>query len=224
MEALEKAKAEVLEGCRLIAARDYVLGAAGNISARAAGSDLVVITPAGGHLGEMREQDLVVVDLEGRKKEGAGAPSSEWPIHREIYRHRKELTAVVHTHSLYATAASSLERLQQIPVIDIEMVLHMGGDIRVAPFELPGSEELARSVTVFLGDRMCALLAHHGNVCVGRSMKQAVNCCDNLERSCEMYFAILSAGQTVSPIPQEYLQKAVKVFRQKQLGEGQAEV
>ena len=215
----EAAREEVLDGCKQISAKDYVLGAAGNISARVLGEERMVITPSRVSLGEVTSRELVLMDFEGSVLEGTLPPSSEWLIHREIYRARGDVGAVIHTHSKFATAASSMDGTRRIPIIDIEMVLHMGGEIEVAAFQQPGSLELAKAAVRALGSKMCALLEHHGNVCAGRAMGQALDCCDNLERSCEMYFSILAAGGAISAIPPDYLKTAMVVFRRRQKGQ-----
>lgn len=210
-ELVSLAKREVLTGCAQISAKGYVLGAAGNISARIGDRFDFVITPSGGNLDSMEEQDLVVVHENG-EIEGQNKPSSEWMIHSEMYRSRQDVKAVIHTHSPNATAVSSLEGIDAVPIIDIEMVLHMGGEITVAPFEIPGTQQLALSAVKGLEEKMCVLLQHHGDVCVGKNMAQAIKCCDNAERSCDMLLKIMASSHQISSIPADYITKAKEIF------------
>ena len=145
-DALQKAKEEVLWGCRLMVERGYLLGTVGNLSARADGTDLVVITPTSLPYDTMTEEDLVVVNLNGEIVSGKHQPSIECSMHLGVYRARPELLALVHTHSKYATTVSLIKELDIMPAIDTEQSLYLGGDINIVPFAFPGSKELAEYV------------------------------------------------------------------------------
>ncbi len=82
----------------------------GNVSGRDRERGLVVIKPTGVPYAQLRAEDLVVVDLEGRVVEGALRPSSDTPTHVALYRAHEEIGGVVHTHSTYATAFAQAER------------------------------------------------------------------------------------------------------------------
>src|SRR5512139_4144568 len=80
----------------------------GNVSARDPGTGYVVIKPSGVRYEDLRPEDLVVVDPDGRPLEGKLKPSSDTASHLYIYRHRPDVHGVVHTHSPYATAFAAL--------------------------------------------------------------------------------------------------------------------
>ena len=203
-DALQKAKEEVLWGCRLMVERGYLLGTVGNLSARADGTDLVVITPTSLPYDTMTEEDLVVVNLNGEIVSGKHQPSIECSMHLGVYRARPELRALVHTHSKYATTVSLIKELDIMPAIDTEQSLYLGGDINTVPFAFPGSKELAEYVKEGIGTNAGLLMANHGALGVGISMKDAVIASDIIERNSEMYLLLKAGGFDYKPMTEDY--------------------
>ncbi|MDR1659180.1 MAG: class II aldolase/adducin family protein [Desulfovibrio sp.] len=203
-KAILAAKEQVLWGCQTMCRRGYVLGTAGNISARVEGEDLFVITPTSFPYEGLSSADLVVADMNGDIVEGEKMPSIEFTMHRGIILKRPDVRCIVHTHSKFATAASSIAGVSVIPVIDIETVIYIGGDIPIAPFAPPGSEELAENVANSMGTVAGILMEAHGAVGVGRTMKEAMIASDNIERTCEMFLAIKACGE-IKPLPEDFL-------------------
>ena len=203
-DALQKAKEEVLWGCRLMVERGYLLGTVGNLSARADGTDLVVITPTSLPYDTMTEEDLVVVNLNGEIVSGKHQPSIECSMHLGVYRARPELRALVHTHSKYATTVSLIKELDIMPAIDTEQSLYLGGDINIVPFAFPGSKELAEYVKEGIGTNSGLLMANHGALGVGISMKDAVIASDIIERNSEMYLLLKAGGFDYKPMTEDY--------------------
>lgn len=203
-DALQKAKEEVLWGCRLMVERGYLLGTVGNLSARADGTDLVVITPTSLPYDTMTEEDLVVVNLNGEIVSGKHQPSIECSMHLGVYRARPELRALVHTHSKYATTVSLIKELDIMPAIDTEQSLYLGGDINIVPFAFPGSKELAEYVKDGIGTTAGLLMANHGALGVGISMKDAVIASDIIERNSEMYLLLKAGGFDYKPMTEDY--------------------
>lgn len=85
--------------------RDFIAGAAGNISVRLPNHHLL-ITPSGIHKGKLIPNDLLVIDLEGNCVGGDSScrPSSELPMHLEVYRQRADAGAVIHAHPITCVA------------------------------------------------------------------------------------------------------------------------
>ena len=203
-DALQKAKEEVLWGCRLMVERGYLLGTVGNLSARADGTDLVVITPTSLPYDTMTEEDLVVVNMNGERVSGKHQPSIECSMHLGVYWARPELRALVHTHSKYATTVSLIKGLDIMPAIDTEQSLYLGGDINIVPFAFPGSKELAEYVKDGIGTTAGLLMANHGALGVGISMKDAVIASDIIERNSEMYLLLKAGGFDYKPMTEDY--------------------
>ena len=97
----QEARAAIVEAGRRLYQRRILASIEGNMSLRMEG-DRILATPSGINKGFMREDDLVVTDLEG-KPEGHGKPSSEMLMHLAIYRERPDLNAIVHAHPAVAT-------------------------------------------------------------------------------------------------------------------------
>jgi L-ribulose-5-phosphate 4-epimerase len=76
----------------------------GNVSAIDRKKGIVVIKPSGVSYDEMKAEQMVVIDMDGKVLEGTLKPSSDTATHLELYKAFPEIGGVVHTHSTYATA------------------------------------------------------------------------------------------------------------------------
>lgn len=213
-QAIKQAKEQVLWGCKSMCQRGYVLGTAGNISARVEGEDLFVITPTSYPYDALTADDLVVADLQGNVIEGFRKPSIEFTMHRSILLQRPDVHSIVHTHSKFATAAGAIVGVDLIPAIDIETAIYIGGDIPVAPFAPPGSEDLARNVAQSIGSLGGIVMESHGAIGVGKTMAAAMIASDNVERTCEMFLAIGPIG-AVKPLPAAYKSSSQEISLKK---------
>lgn len=101
---LEALKEKVLRANLDLVAHGLVIFTWGNVSAIDRESGLVVIKPSGVDYDTMTAADMVVVDLDGRVREGSLRPSSDTPTHIVLYKAFPETGGIVHTHSTYATA------------------------------------------------------------------------------------------------------------------------
>lgn len=146
-------------------------GTSGNLSVYSRELGLMAITPSGYSYEKMTVGDIMVIDLNGTIMEGEHKPSSEWRMHAEIYKNRSDIDAVVHTHSPYATVFSVLN--EPIPIILIEMVVFLGGEIRCAPFATPGTAQVGINALPALHNRVACLLNNHGVLAVGKTLDDA---------------------------------------------------
>ena len=182
----------------------YTVETWGNISARDPETNLMYLTPSGMDYRTIQEADIVVLDLEGNIVEGSRKPSIEVDLHREIYRHRPEVHAVVHTHPIYSTVFSCCG--EDIPMVIDEAAQVLGQVVRTAQYGLPGSQELATYCVDALGEKGNAcLLRSHGAVCVGKDMDTAFKVCKVLEVTAQIYQLIRAMGANYLPIPQQYI-------------------
>jgi L-fuculose-phosphate aldolase len=117
---------------------------------------------------------------------GAGRPSSEWRIHRDILMSRQELHAVVHVHSPFATTLACLGL--EVPPFHYMIAAAGGSTIRCAPYALFGTQELSDHVLAALEDRQACLLGNHGMIAAGADLDQAVALCVEVESLCEQYW------------------------------------
>jgi len=167
-----------------------VTGTSGNFSARE--QSRLIITPSGRDYETMKPLDLVALDGEGRVLQGERKPSSEWRLHREVYNCRPDVGGVVHTHSPYATAFAVVNRA--LPPILVESALFLGGEVPIAPFARPGSQEVAEITVQALGTGAACLMASHGVLAVGKDLAEAyLNAC-YIEETARIYFMAKSLG------------------------------
>lgn len=168
-----------------------VAGSYGNISLRIGG--LVVITPSKVPYDVLRPRMVPVIDLEGRVVDGISPPSTEWRLHLAVYRRRPDVGAVVHTHSPYATAAAT--SLRELPLLADEGRGSFGEAIPVASYAPPGTPELAEAAVDALGEGKAVLLARHGALAVGRTLREAFLLAQMVEEIARVYFLTTGGGR-----------------------------
>ena len=190
MSEHDAARTALVDFGRQMSERGLVTGTAGNISIRT-GPQTVAITPSAIPYDAIEVSDTCLMSLDHGLLDGHREPSSEWPMHRAIYR-TSPAEAVVHTHSPWATALSSL--VDEMPAIHY-YILRLGGEtVRVAPFRPFGSQELADAVAEALADRNTALLQSHGAVSHGETLQQAFDRAELLEWLSMVYLRARAAG------------------------------
>lgn len=148
-----------------------VAGTSGNVSLYDHQYSVMAITPSNLDYNIMTPQDIVIMDLDGKIIEGDLNPSSEWKMHGEVYKHKSEVNAVIHTHSPRATSFAVVH--EEIPLILVEMLPFIGGDIPLAKFALPATPELGLSAVNALENRNACLLENHGVLAIGTTLDQA---------------------------------------------------
>ncbi|MEU1134469.1 class II aldolase/adducin family protein [Streptomyces sp. NPDC005900] len=174
-DAVGRAWGELVETARRTVADGLVVGTSGNVSVRV--GDTVLVTPSGVPYDRLGPADVLGVDLAGRRVLGELTPTSELPMHLAIYR-STDARAVVHTHAVHATAVSML--VSELPAVHY-MTGALGGPVRVAPYALYGTDELAQNMLRALRERTGCLLRNHGTVTYGDSLAQAYDRTAQLE-------------------------------------------
>ena len=101
---IEKLRREVFEANLLLPKNDLVVLTWGNVSGIDRDNGIIAIKPSGVEYDSMREEDIVICDLEGNVIQGKLKPSSDLMTHVELYKNFKEIRGVVHTHSLWASS------------------------------------------------------------------------------------------------------------------------
>lgn len=179
---MEESVSQLIEVCNNIYNRQLVSGKSGNVSARF--GDYIAITPTLKSLNGLKEEDVVLVDMEANPLT-KGRPSSEVNMHLEIYKKRNDVNAIVHTHSPYATgfafSSKKLKRLEGFGKINQEYLSSID-------YEKPGSVELAVNAAKGIADEDVLILKNHGVVCVGKSLKEAESLAIFIEESAKTQF------------------------------------
>ena len=197
----EDTKKELLDICLRMVENDLVIGSSGNASIRV--GDHVVITASSIHYTEMKAEDMVVIDLDGEVIEGSKNPSVEWQMHLELYNTYTIAGAVIHTHSIYASAMAVLN--ESLPPIIDETVPKLGSHIRVSEYAMPGTKQLGTNVGKAIEDRSAALIANHGAVCIAKTLEKAFHLAIVLERTCKIYMISKQVG-TPKRLPDEVVE------------------
>jgi L-fuculose-phosphate aldolase len=192
--AERQARDDTVAAVRKLDALGMNRGSTGNLSLRwpAQGQDGMLITPTGMGADDLRPQDLVWVG-DDDSVVGDWQPSSEWHFHQAIYRTRPELHAVVHTHSIHATALACLER--PLPAFHYMVAVAGGDDVPLVPYHTFGTEALSHAVAQAMRARDACLLAHHGLVAAGATLGQAMKVMQEVESLCEVYLEALAVAE-----------------------------
>jgi L-fuculose-phosphate aldolase len=205
----QRLRKDLVEVCRRLHARDLVGAGEGNVSCRLGASRLLV-TPSGANKGYLAPADLVVVDLDGAKLRGRGRPSTELRMHLAAYAARPDAGAVVHAHPLTAVALT----VAGVPppndlVPEASVVL---GEVVVAPFATPGTDEVPRALAPFLAAHDVLLLERHGALALGSDLFQAFDRLETLERVARVALLARLAG-SCEPLPREAVAKVLAAAR-----------
>lgn len=185
---------QVLDAVQRIVAAGLVSGASGNVSRRIStpDGDLFAVTASRVPYHRFGIDDVLVVDGEVDPVVGDRVPSSESLAHLAVYRTRPDVGAVIHTHSVYASAFAVAA--QAIPCVLDEQVVLLGGAIAVAEYAASASSQLAENAVVALGDRAAVLLKHHGVLGVGGDLDEAVAVVDLVERVAKIRLLSIQLG------------------------------
>ena len=161
---------EIVRVGKLLHDKGFIAATDGNVSVRLDGSR-VLATPTCMCKGMMTVEDLVVVDLQGRRLEGFRDVSSEIGMHLMIYRECPDVCAIVHAHPPTATGfAAAGMALNQALVSEIVIAL---GEVPLAEYATPGTQELVDSLEPLVHDHNAILMANHGVVTYGEDLLTA---------------------------------------------------
>ncbi|NMC29126.1 MAG: class II aldolase/adducin family protein [Pelolinea sp.] len=205
-------KQQVYETTMKLVDADLIRLSYGNISMRLPDGN-IAITPTSIPYDRLEPKDIVITDLDGKKIEGHFNPSSERALHYEIYKVRSDVNAVVHTHSRYAIAFSSV--CMELPVICIELFF-AGAPIPVAPYQCPGTAEVGTSAAAYFKKRpdlKGLLLQNHGQVAVGNDLNEAYQMAYNVEIGAEIYHFALQTGKTPNILTEEQVADIIRQYR-----------
>lgn len=200
---------QILEVCHRLAERGFVVATDGNVSMRLPEGNILV-TRSGVPKGEAGSADLLVVDLKGRRLRGSGIPSTELGMHLFIYRRRSDVGAVVHAHPPYATGFAVARIPLDHPVLP-EVILGLG-PVPLARYATPSTPEMARSLEPYVRTACAVLLANHGVVTWGASLRQASLRMEKVEHAAQICFVAsqLGGAKTLGPRALKNLRQAFR--------------
>ncbi|MFH1624952.1 MAG: class II aldolase/adducin family protein [Pseudomonadota bacterium] len=197
MYRIESVRREVRLTSLEVLKRGLVLGTMGNCSARVHDHDMIAITPRSMDYATLKDEDITLVDYCAKVIEGGREPSIELPMHLQIYNSRKDVSAIIHTHSVFASAMAASGR--KVPVVVDELMVYVGGEIELAEYALPGTRKLAENALKAMGEKNAVLLTNHGVVGVGKDLKSALLSCEIVEKAAKItiYATLLGKVNTV---------------------------
>ncbi|MGE5561667.1 MAG: class II aldolase/adducin family protein [Chloroflexota bacterium] len=175
---------------RKLADRGLVSGTDGNLSLRLP-DGLILTTPTGRRKGELRPDELVVVAADGRVV-SPGKPSSELPLHLRVYAERPDVGAVVHAHPPYTTAFAVARRT--VPSGFLPEVLLTIGEVALAPYGTPSTDEVPDRLAPLLADHECFVMMNHGALCLGPDLLTALNRLETLELAARVFILARELG------------------------------
>lgn len=183
---------KVIETCLAMNALGINQGTSGNVSVRT--DEGFLITASGVPYAKMKPEQVVEMDLDGGYR-GPYLPSSEWRMHLDIFKARPEAQAIVHTHSIYATALACLRR--DVPAFHYMIGITGGSSLRVSDYAEFGTQALSDTMLRALAGRNACLLANHGQIAFGPNLDRALWLAGEIETLCKQYWAASLAGKPV---------------------------
>jgi L-fuculose-phosphate aldolase len=193
----QELREELVRAGQMMYERGWIAASDGNLTARL-DSRRLLATPSGVCKGWMRPEDLIVCDLDGNKTGGAGERTTEMAMHIAIYRERPEIQAVAHAHPPVSTGFAVAGRPLNL-ALTAELIVSMGS-VPLAEYGLPGTPALVDGMRPYIPKFNAILLANHGVVCYGESVRQAYARLETVEHMARIALvAELLGGPKVLP-------------------------
>jgi len=167
--------------------KNFVSANDGNITIRIA-DNVLLVTPTGISKGDLTESMLIKVDLDGRIIEGDYKPTSELSMHLQVYKENDAIQSTCHAHCPHLTALAVAGIELDVPTSAAASGLV--GRIPVAPYQCPGSKELANSIIPYVKDYNIVNLGNHGPLSWGTDPMGAWYIMESAESACELAFNI----------------------------------
>ena len=203
MSFYKQLKLQIIEiGLKLLD-EGFVRDTQGNISIFSENDGMIVITPAGIPYRKRREEDILIVDITGRLVEGCRRPTSEIALHLELYKRRKDIRAVIHTHPIYCCVFSIIH--EAIPQVMSEVTMGFNGWVPFAPYAKPGTQEVTELACKAMGEQHYAcLLANHGLVTAGKNIEDVYRMTVAIEDAAHMIIMARSMGAKEITVPSNH--------------------
>ena len=184
--------------CAMLYSRGLIRGPSGNVSARLS-EDKILLTPGGVMKFDLHPDQLIVVDMKGEKV-GPGneinrnlKPTSELPMHLEVYHRRPDVGGVVHAHTSHAVALTTAGFSLRTQVLTEGMLFL--GVVPTAPYGTPTTSELSDSIIELIPDHDAIMLPYHGSITFGHDVWQAFSRTEVLEQVAEIQYFTSQLGE-----------------------------
>ncbi|MBP3239076.1 MAG: class II aldolase/adducin family protein [Oribacterium sp.] len=193
---MDTCKQQIIETGKWIMAKGLTWGTSGNISVR--DGDKVYVTASGTVLGDLHEDDISIVNIEGVLLDGK-KPSKETGMHLEVYRKCPDVNAVLHASPFWTTFAACTDiRIKTNLFIESmyydEELLHI-------PYFHAGSKELAEAVSEVADKTHVILMDHHGVLVYDRNLGECRSALEVTDNVCHMNIVARSSGINLTEVP-----------------------
>ena len=193
-KAENAAREAVMKTAQAMSAKGLSPQRSGNVSMRLEDGSGIIVTPTGIAYDEYTATDMVKLSMDGTPGKGEKKPSSEAPFHMAIYHAFPEAKAIVHCHSMAATALACAR--MEIPAFHYMVAVAGGAKIPLAKYATFGTDELAESaVKAMKGGYKACLLANHGQIAWAGSLPKALELAAEVETLARQYIDVLSLGK-----------------------------
>jgi L-fuculose-phosphate aldolase len=199
----------IIESGRICYERHLLTSNDGNISVRL-DKGRVLITPSGICKGRMDLADLLLVEIDGKvisAREGC-KPSSETPMHLEVYKQRPDVNAVLHAHPVFATTLTVSD--SPFPVDVLPEVLLTLGEVPTTRYATPSSHDDAEAIRELIKSHDALLLRQHGSLTVGKDLDTALTALERIEHVAEVFWRAQMLGK-VNRIPDADVAELLKI-------------
>ncbi len=194
MSQIEQAASEIAAFMQRLYIQKLTTTSGGNLSIRV--GERVFISPSGIDKGNLKPEDIGIMDMDGNIIGKPFKPSIESGMHLSIYKARPNINAIVHAHPVNACTFAAT---------DLKINTRLGseayailGQIAYAGYALMGTNSLAEEVAKFAADSNCVMMRNHGVLTVGKTMLEAFDRLEVLENT-----AIITMN--TMKFPQEHL-------------------
>lgn len=209
--SISEMKNQICWASKEIYQRGLVNVGEGNISLRVKNRNEMIITPSGNNYLNPLPTNMVHITFEGKVITEGEKPSTEYNLHRIIYEQRPRVNCVIHTHSTYSSILAVQRKA--LPMIFEEMMVFLGGGVPCSEYALTGTEQLGKNALKAMGKQNAVILANHGSITVGRSVKHCVFGAQLVEKMAKIYVKSISMGE-VFEIPEENLSNLMNRFQE----------
>jgi len=211
---LLKSIREELIDCGLRAISEgLTTGTGGNFSSCDRESGLMAITPSAIPYSKIKTEDVVLIDIAtGKIIESSAVPSSESDMHRIFYKYRKDLSAIIHTHTPFAATLSCFRK----PLPAIHYLVAFGGvDVPCAEYATYGTVALARNAYKAMEGKNAVLLSNHGLLAGGGNLDAAYAVTEEIELCCQIYCRAMSMSSLGQPVilPVDEMERMINRFK-----------
>lgn len=187
-----KSREEIAKLAKSMYERGLTFGSSGNISVRL--DDGWLMTPTGVSMAEIDPARISKLDVNGHHISG-DKPTKETFLHIAMYEQRASAGAIVHLHSTHSVAVSCMADVDPknvLPPITAYYVMKIG-TLPLIPYFPPGDVDLAKAVGEMASDHHAVLLANHGPVVAGKSLRDAVYATEELEETAKLFLMLKGA-------------------------------